>query len=160
MIFMQKGFATLEIIFATMIIAILMGAAIPNVARVIDRVALDYETKRLYTDLRFLQSLNRMTNMKDTHFGTLDDNPPINLIVYPERYIFKRNYPNKIYAEHYFSNGVTVSKKNGTEIWQIKFDDMGKVTPAISDSLMLNSRFKKKTSIIFDSVGRFRGGRE
>lgn len=156
---MQKGFATLEIIFATMIIAILMGAAIPNVARVIDRVALDYETKKLYTDLRFLQSLNRMTNMKDTHFNTTDDNP-INLVVYPERYIFKKNYPNKIYAEHYFSNGVTVSKKNGNEIWQIKFDDMGKVTPAISNNLTLNSRFKKKTFIIFDSVGRFRGGRE
>ena len=164
MIFMQKGFATLEIIFATMIIAILMGAAIPNVARVIDRVALDYETKKLYTDLRFLQSLNRMTNMKDTHFGTTDDNP-INLIVYPERYIFKRNSPNKIYTEHYFSNGV-VSDKNNIGLRTITFDDMGKIRLLLegkqqsSYTLNLISRYEKKTAIIIDSVGRFRGGRE
>ena len=158
MIFMQKGFATLEIIFATMIIAILMGAAIPNAARVIDRVALDYETKKLYTDLRFMQSLGRMTNMNDSHFKTNLDNA-INLTIYTDRYIFERFSNSKVYGEHYFSNGVTASKKNGTEIWQITFDDMGKVTPALSNSLTLNSRFKKKTNIIFDSVGRFRGGR-
>ena len=168
MIFMQKGFATLEIIFATMIIAILMGAAIPNVARVIDRVALDYETKKLYTDLRFLQSLNRMTNMKDTHFGTTDDNP-INLIVYPERYIFKRNYPNKIYDEHYFSSGV-VSGNNRIGLRTITFDDMGKIKLLVNGkretSYTLNlisrlgTRYEKKTAIIIDSVGRFRGGRE
>ena len=147
----------LEVILVVLIISLLASAAIPNAVRMIDRVALDYETKKLYTDLRFLQSLERMTNMKDTHFSTTNDNP-INLIVYPERYVFKKVSDNKIYAEHYFSNDVTASKKSGTGIWQIKFDDMGRVTPAESAALELNSQFGK-SSIIFDSVGRFRGGR-
>ena len=155
---MQKGFATLEVILAVLIVSLLASAAIPNAIRTLDRVTLDCETKKIYTDLRFLQSFGRMTNMKDTHFSTTDDNP-INLIVYPERYVFKKVSDNKIYAEHYFSNYVTASKKSGTGIWQIKFDDMGKVTPAESANLKLNSRFGK-SSIIFDSVGRFRGGRE
>ncbi|MBQ6132327.1 MAG: type II secretion system protein [Selenomonadaceae bacterium] len=39
---MQKGFATLEIILFTLIIAVLATATLPNAARIIDRVALDY----------------------------------------------------------------------------------------------------------------------
>ena len=52
---MQKGIATLEVILAVLIIALLMKVAVPNATRLIDRAALDYETKRLYSELRFLQ---------------------------------------------------------------------------------------------------------
>lgn len=151
---MQKGFATLEIVLVTLIIALLMSAAVPNAVRVIDRVALDYETKRLYTDLRFLQSFDRMTNMRDSHFGTAYDES-VKLIIYPERHVFEKNSLSKIYSEHYFSSGVTANKAK-----VIRFDDMGKITPAASDTLILTSRLGKKTSIVFDTVGRFRGGRE
>lgn len=151
---MQKGFATLEIILLTLIIVLLMTAAVPNAGRVIDRVALDYETKRLYTDLRFLQSFDRMTNMRDSHFGTAYDESA-RLIILTNKYTVEKNSLSKIYFEHYFSSGVTANK---TKI--IRFDDMGKITPATSDTLRLTSRLGKKTSIFFDTVGRFRGGRE
>ena len=154
---MQKGLATLEIILVVFIISLLVGAAIPNAARILDTVALDYETKKIYTDLRFLQSFDRMTQMKDTHFIN-EKNESFELVVYPERFTVERTADSKVFAEHYFSKGVTASKNSDGEYWKIKFDDAGRVTPAESDSLELNSRFGK-TYIVFDSVGRFRGGR-
>ena len=160
---MQKGFATLEIILFTLIIAVLATATLPNAARIIDRVALDYETKKLYTDLRFMQSLERMTYMKNVNFsnldGTIDETD--RMIIYPNYYTLEKTANSKIYYEHYFSSGVTASEKSKTEpTWTIKFDDAGRINPAISDTLKLTSRFNKNSYIVFDSVGRFRGGRE
>ena len=151
---MQKGFATLEIIFAVLIISLLASATIPNAARIVDRVALDYETKKIYTDLRFLQSFDRMAYMKEEHFENAADNS-INLVVSPEKYIFKGNSIVKTYDEHNFSYGVTASKKNHNEGWIIKFNDMGKISPAESDHLTLTSGQGKEFYIYFDSVGRF-----
>ena len=155
---MQKGIATLEIILVTLIISILAAAAIPNVERVLDRVALDYETKKFYTDLRFVQSFDRAAHMEDNHFNTMKDNRAT-LIVYPEKYIFRKISAYKDLGEHSFSRGVTASKKNNSQYWQIQFDDMGKIDPAETNHLTLTSGLGKKTYIIFDSVGRFRGSR-
>lgn len=163
---MQKGFATLEVVIVIFIIAILMGAAIPNAVLIIDRVALDYETKRLYTDLRAVQSFDRIASMQDGHFGKPDNfgsisnvsttyKELVNLHVVNEKYTIAGNAFSTVYAEHYFSNGVTADKGK-----IIRFDDMGKVTPADSDTLYLTSRLGRKTAIVFDSVGRFRGGRQ
>lgn len=155
---MQKGFATLEIIFAVLIISILVAITIPNVVHVIDRVSLDYETKKIYTDLKFLQSHDRMAYMADSHFNTAKDSR-ITLVVYPERYILKKVSSNKEFYEHYFSNGVTASKNKDNEFWQIKFDNMGKVSPAESDHLTLTSGRDKAFYIYFDTVGRFQPSR-
>ncbi|MBQ4403268.1 MAG: type II secretion system protein [Selenomonadaceae bacterium] len=158
---MQKGFATLEIILFTLIIAVLATATLPNAARVIDRVALDYETKKLYSDLRFMQSLERMTYMKNVNFSNLDgtiDETDV-MFIDPNYYTLEKTANSKIYYEHYFSSGVTASQNDG-KAWTIKFDDAGRISPAISDTLKLTSRFNKNSYIVFDSVGRFRGGRE
>ena len=155
---MQKGIATLEIVMVIFIVGVLASCAVPNAVRVLDRVALDYETKRLYTELRFLQSHERMTYMPDSHFEEIRGNKIENfqnkLTVCPERYVLEKNNAEKIYDEHYFSSGVTASK-----ILTIKFDDMGKIAPAISDTLNLKSRLGKELYFVFDSVGRFRGSR-
>lgn len=151
---MQRGIATFEVILAALIIALLASVAVPNVTRVVDRVALDYETKRLYTDLRALQAFDRMTDMGDSHFKIAVPDESVKLVVYPERYDLEKNSNGKIYSTHYFSNGVTADKTKS-----IKFDDMGKVSPATSDTLYIISRLGKRNSIVFDSVGRFRGGR-
>ena len=156
---MQKGIATLEIILVALIISVLASAAIPNVTRVLDRVTLDYETKKFYTDLRFLQSFDRMAYMQDNHFDTNKDSR-VTSVVYPEKYIFKKFSANKELGEHFFSRGVTASKKNNSDYWQIKFDDMGKIQPAESDHLTLTSGLGKKFYIYFDSVGRFTPSRE
>lgn len=155
---MQKGIATLEIVMMIFIVAVLVSCAVPNAVRVLDRIALDYETKRLYTELRFLQSHERMTFMTDSHFekarGNKIDNFQNKLTVYPEKYTVTKNSTSEIYAEHYFSGGVTVSKN-----LTIKFDDMGKISPATSDTLTIKSRLGKNLYFAFDTVGRFRGSR-
>jgi len=157
---MQKGFATLEIIFVVLIISFLASATIPNVVRVVDRVTLDYETKKLYTDLKFLQSFDRMAHMKDGHFNNIHHSTAIdssiNLVVEPERYIFQKNSNKKIYGEHEFSYGVTATQKDNKKNWEIKFDDFGRVSPAESNHITLTSRFGENF-FIFNSVGRFRG---
>ena len=151
MIFMQKGFATLEIVLVIMIIAILATTTIPSAARIIDRVSLDYETKRIYTDLRFIQSFDRMAYMKDSHFDTNYDER-IKFVIYSDRYVFEKNSDGKIYTENYFSKGVMMNK---TKI--IIFDDMGRINPAKSDTLTLSSKFGSQKYFKFDTVGRFRG---
>ena len=150
---MQKGIATLEIIMVIFIVAVLISCAVPNAVRVLDRVALDYETKRLYTELRFLQSHERMTFMRDSHF-TEAENFQNKLTVYPERYVVEKKDAVGFYYEHYFSNGVTVSKTK-----TINFDDMGRIAPAASDTLIIKSRLGKELYFAFDTVGRFRGSR-
>ena len=157
---MQKGFATLEVIFAVLIIAVLATCAVPNAARMIDRVALNYETKRLYTEMRFLQSYDRMAFMKNSHFDAANSVNSVNdesfrLLISQKKYIVEKNSSGKIFAEHYFSNGMTVDKGK-----KIKFDDMGKVDPATSDTLTFTSRRGKKLYFVFDTVGRFRGSRK
>ena len=172
---MQKGFATLEIIFATMIIAILMGAAIPNAARVIDRVALDYETKKLYSKLRDVQAFDRMTNMKDSHFSTNDESSVISLEILSDKKTYLvRNRTSSSHKEpyeiHTLPKGFTFYDDGTENFSYIKFDDMGKPRgmnnyqnpkgKALNGHIRINSSFNKDSYIYFDSVGRFRGGRE
>lgn len=162
---MQKGIATLEIILAVFIVGLLASCAVPNAVRVLDRITLDYETKRLYTELRFLQSHERMTLMRDSHFNQNEnENFQSKLTVYPERYAVTKTDDDKIvYSEHKFFNGVTASKKDYKNFWAIKFDDMGKPKSlkdsALNGHIVIKSRQGKELYFIFDSVGRFRGSR-
>ena len=159
---MQKGIATLEIVMVIFIVGVLASCAVPNAVRVLDRVSLDYETKNLYTELRFLQSNERMTFMKDSHFENVRGNKMENfqnkLTVYPERYVVEKISSAKVYDEHKFFNGVTASKN-----WAIKFDDMGRSQSLDDDALdghiVIKSRLGKELYFVFDTVGRFRGSR-
>ena len=160
---MQKGFAALELVLVIFIIAVLASCAVPNAARIIDRVALDYETKRLYTELRFLQSHERMTSMRDSHFKIIDSENPVTVEINGTHYIIKKRDPEKIYEKYFLPKGFTLSYPANMNFRWIKFDNMGK--PQSSDNSALNghifitSRHGKKTKIIFDTVGRFRGER-
>ena len=83
------------------------------------------------------------------------------MIVRPKRYTIVNNNNDKIvYDEHYFIDGVTASQNDKYKDWFITFDHMGKVSPAITDTLTLTSRRGKKLYFIFDTVGRFRGSRK
>lgn len=165
---MQKGFATLEVILVIFIISVLMTCAVPNAARIIDKVSLDYETKRLYSDLRFVQALNRSGTVKNTGMNGIgiDSSPPATIILNNPTDIPKgwkadgwkitlgaeSNAPT-IRETHYLSYGVKLSSPN----FQINFDSDGK-SNINSNHLLLTSRSNKYSSkIIFDSVGRFHG---
>ena len=151
---MQKGFATLEVVIAVFVISLLFSCAVPNAARIVDRVSLDYEIKRLYTDMRFLQSHERMTSMRDSHGFDESPKSQVRMIVTTKGYRVEKNADSTFYYGNDFSNGVTADKGK-----IIRFDDMGRVDPATSDTLTFTSRRGKKLYFIFDSVGRFRGSR-
>lgn len=177
MIFMQKGFATLEIVLAIMIIAILATTTIPSAARIIDRISLDYETKRLYTDLRFVQEINRSTRIYFTAMGkgfALPSSPEATLTInMPARglhswQVFRDvNAGGKPVRElHYLPKNIKISFRNALKA-NINFDTTGKFkikgyneSSSNETTFVLTSRYGNGAKIVFNSVGRFLGGLE
>ncbi|MBQ6758866.1 MAG: hypothetical protein IKI76_04120 [Selenomonadaceae bacterium] len=157
---MQKGIATLEVILAALIIALLMKIAVPNAARLIDRAALDYETKRLYSELRFLQAMNRSAKFNTTGTGLSDvsgEYVSIKFTTEPPSYQVVRgldlNVTGKPVREtHYLSYGVKFSSPSSS----INFDSQGKAS-ITSNHITLTSRLGNTKKISFDSVGRMQG---
>ena len=151
---MQKGIATLEIILAIMIIGVLMKFAVPKAAQIIDAVALDYETKRFYSELRFVQAMS----VEDV------DRPVLFIDCTKNCYqVFKNAELVKAIREpHYFSYGVTIKLKNKSDTTiRIDFNSEGKAKiPNVTGSsytLILTSRRGKNKYIVIDSVGRIKG---
>ena len=70
----QNGFATLEIILVIGIIAIFSTVAVPKMARILDKVALDYELKHLYSDLNFARSIGKSSTFDGGIFPSGFDN--------------------------------------------------------------------------------------
>lgn len=171
---MQRGLATLELILAIMIIGVLVKVAVPNAAQILDTAALDYETKKLYSELRFIQEMNKSTTlspkgMGDTNFLTnnfgTNGQEDIIWIFTPGKNFYqisRRNISNMttLREPHYLSYGVTISFKTAIPENIISFDAEGKAVNAyrkvLSNTLILTSRRGKKRYIIFDSVGRMR----
>ena len=152
----------LEVVLVIFIVGVLVSCAVPNAMRVLDRVSRDYETKRFYTELRFLQSHERMTFMRDSHFDNVRDHRESfqnKLTVYPEGYIIQKIDGDNLHPDYYFKNGVTASKKNANEVWEFTFDEAGRISPAVSNHLTITSRQGKELYFVFDTVGRFRASR-
>ena len=158
---MQKGIATLEVILAALIIALLMKVAVPNATRLIDRAALDYETKRLYSELRFLQAVNRSAKFDPAGTGgfyvTKDEFLSIKFTTEPPSYQVVRgldlNVTGKPVREvHYLSYGVKLSSPKDS----VNFDSQGKAS-ITSNHITLTSRLNQTKKISFDSVGRMQG---
>jgi len=155
----QRGIATLEIIIAVMIIAMLTKIAMPNAEKIIDRIALDYEHKRLYSELRFVQSANRSSRISDNGMqGVLTSansgkKPTLSINRGKNFYqVFREEaLDNPIREPHYISYGVTIYYLPKSKI---TFDAEGKSN--ISDHITLKSRLGKIKEITFDSVGRMR----
>ena len=162
---MQRGLATLEIILAIMIIALLMTAAVPNALRMLDSAALDYETKRFYSELRFLQAIDRSgtINNAGTDKKAFDVDAAPHMQIAPENFsyqILRGNVPLR--EVHYMQNIKGIAFKNVSN--KIYFDTTGQATnpsgSALNGRLILTSQLDRQSTIIFDSVGRIRGGRD
>lgn len=155
---MQKGLATLEIIFVTIIIAVLISATLPNVRRIIDTAALDYETKRLYSELRFVEAMNRSSKINTIGTGgtgllTNSGEKPTLFIDYEGKYyqVFRdEGLTKKIRKSHYLSYSVKISSPKN----KINFDSDGKAN-INSNHITLTSQFNSR-DIVFDSVGRLK----
>ena len=165
---MQKGFASLEIILTVLIVALLAGAALPNALRVLEKVSLDYETKRLYSELRFAQALSRDSNV-ETKF--MSGNFKMHTSPGATVTIDYSNRPNSWQARlgtkssdpllrevHVLRHGETFSLTNDS-LKKISFDSTGKHD--LNGTWQLTSRTGKyKSKIIFNTVGRILVGTE
>ena len=168
---MQKGFATLEIIFAVMIVALLAGAALPNALRVLEKASLNYETKRLYSELRFAQALSRDTSVETNFMGInfeMKTSPGVTVMINslnssirPDSWkIFRdKNSDDKILREqHYLRYGEQFSFTNDN-LQKISFDSTGKHDA--DGTLTLTTRSgRDESNIVFNSVGRILVGRD
>ena len=156
---MQKGIATLEVILAALIIALLMKVAVPNATKLIDRAALDYETKRLYSELRFLQAMNRSAKFDLTGTGLSDVSGEYVSIKFTDKsYQVVRglSYTGSAVREaHYLSHGEKFSWKYSKTLKPISNDRSGNFDVK-SDTLILTSRLGNKNRLVFNSVGRLR----
>lgn len=157
---MQKGFATIEIILVTLIIAVLVKVAVPKAAQLIDNATLDYENKRLYSELRYVQAMSRSNEIQSTGTGntslltTTAEQPTLFIDTTKNYYqVFRSPELKKILREpHYLSNGIKISSPENN----IKFNSNGNAN-INSGSITLTSRLGKKKYIIFNTVGRIRG---
>lgn len=169
---MQRGFATIEIILVTLIIAVLVKVAVPKAAQLIDAVALDYENKRFYSESRYVQAMGRSTKLSITGVGNTNivsatgTQPTLHIDTTKNYYrVFRNAGTDKPLREpHYLSNGMTIKLESGTDATiQINFDSDGKAiirndsNTLNSATLTLTSRLGKKKYIVFNSVGRIRG---
>ncbi|MBR0061474.1 MAG: hypothetical protein IJP68_08335 [Selenomonadaceae bacterium] len=158
---MQRGLATLEIIFAIIIIGVLVKVAVPNAARILDTAALDYETKKLYSELRFVQEMNRSSTVVSTGTGRTEQSGDYIILTIKrnEKFYQVSRGTASLGEPHNFSYGVTVKLENSNdEIIRIYFKSDGKadINDKNSDTLTLTSRLGKKRYIRVNSVGRIR----
>ncbi|MCR5833654.1 MAG: hypothetical protein K6G55_03285 [Selenomonadaceae bacterium] len=160
---MQKGIATIEIIIVTMIIGILMTAAIPNAKNLFDRVSLDYETKKLYGDLRYLQTVNRAATVQMTGTSRTDiqsQNLKLKIIPLNKKYRFMSG--KVVFGdEHTIRNikSINLNFDINVDRDELIFNHLGQLTnnqSVLSGNITYTSRFGRKTAIVFDSVGRIR----
>ncbi len=160
---MQRGLATLEIIFAIIIIGVLVKVAVPNAARILDTAALDYETKKLYSELRFVQEMNRSSTIVSTGMGNTNllssGSDYIILTIKRAENSYQVSRGTKSLREpHNFSYGVKIKLEYSNDaIIKIYFvDGKVRINGKNGDTLTLTSRLGKNRYIILNSVGRMR----
>lgn len=149
----QRGLATLEIILVVMIIAVLTTIAVPKMARLVDKVQLDYEMKIFLSTLDFAKSLNKSAfyNREIFQYAPLSNTPSkvqVNINENLRRYEIKQD--SAVLQSHDLPAGFSI-KRNGS------LGVMINVSEGNSGHIALTSKFGDKRYIYFDSVGRWSG---
>lgn len=147
----QKGFATIEIVFAVMIIALLSSVSLPKLARIFEVAQLNYETKRFVSEFYFAKSLSRSVKFEpEIFYGVTSGGKPISFSVASRSYVLKSSgdvFGEKISLPKKFS---IVRENLSTDL---QFEN-GKVKPAKSGTYTFSSPHGFSQKIKLDSVGR------
>lgn len=169
----QNGFATLEIILIVGIIAIFSTVAVPKMARILDKVALNYEMKHLYSELNLARSIGKSSNFNASIFnGQIRSDGDVGLYIYKKdnRYEIQRHNLNTFSHSHNLSNGITLTfnssltffSLSGVKVkivsseYPITFENPSRYSGG-SNTITLTSKYENSAQIVFDSVGRWRG---
>ena len=150
----EKGFAMIEIILLTLIISVLTATAVPKISKMLEKVSLDYETKKMYSELRFVQSVNRSATFDEAFFqNKIPNSKPVMFQASSTFYqIFRGDNNHLIRPRHNMSRNIslTFSSDKMRMFW---FEPYGKVSANGSITIKSNVGERK---MIFDSVGRWR----
>lgn len=160
----QCGFATLEIILVVAIIGIFSSVAVPKMARIVDKVCLDYEMKHLYSDLNFARSVGKSSTFDAGIFPGVEEIGGGKV----EFWIYGKYYGNKNARNHYQMmrtsvNSISYYRHNLTNGIELNFDHSNKILQiscysfSISQTIDLKSKYGDSAQIKIDSVGRVRG---
>ena len=150
----QRGFITLEIILVTVVVSILIAAAVPKISKMLEKIALDYEIKRFYSEVRFMQTSSRLTGFDRRNFsmGTgTDTNITMNILKYGKNsYYYLSRGEYNIRETHFLSGGINFGK---SESFYFKPSNL----PSLTGHITFGSPSAGKVNVYFDSVGRWRG---
>lgn len=162
----QNGFATLEIILIIGIIAIFSTVAVPKMARILDKVALNYELKHLYSELNLARSIGKSSMIEGGIFNNFDNtgNGKVELLLYSNKYsnsktrnrymLMRQSVDNsKSFFFHKLTNDIKLDGNNSVR--KISFNNAG--TFSNPPGIELISKYNNKAYIYLDTVGRIRG---
>lgn len=154
----QCGFSSLEIILVVAIIGIFSTVAVPKMARILDKVCLDYEMKHLYSELNLARSIGKSSTFKNPLGGEASQQS-VELWIYSKNYgnanarnryqIMRQSLTASPYFRHNLSNDIKLEFTRGNEILKINFSE--------SKTINLNSKYGDSAQIKIDTVGRVRG---
>ena len=162
----QRGLAALEVVIVAAIVAIFATAAVPKMARILDKVQLDYEMKHLYSTLNLARSLGKNSVFYPVVFSGIEkQSNNVELQIHKNNdtvakncYEIVRQSTSSTYYMHYLRNGVTLYF-DGSSPLKIHFDNANQYSDANSKTITLTSKFGE-AYVISNSVGRFRGSYE
>lgn len=148
----QRGLATFEIILVVMIISVLMTVAVPKMARLVDKIQLDYEMKIFLSTLDFAKSLNKNAfyNREIFQYAPLSNTPDVRVNINENLRRYEIKQDSKVIESHDLPKNFSI-KLNSSLANPINFLE-GK-----SGHITLTSKFGDKRYIYFDSVGRWSG---
>lgn len=162
----QRGIATLEIVLVVAILGTLSAVAVPKMARIVDKVCLDYEMKHLYSDLNLARSIGKSSTFDSGIFQLADSQQKIELWIYGKYYsnanaknryqIMRTSLSSSPYHRHKLTNGIELDFNHSNTILKISFDNSARYSKG-SQTLTLNSKFGNSAYFKFDTVGRWRG---
>lgn len=153
----EKGFATIEIILLTLIISVLTAATVPKISKMLDKVSLDYETKKMYSELRFVQSVDRSATFDDAFFSNkIPNSKTVRFQASSTFYkIFREDDSQLIRPRHNMSKNISLTFSSD-KIKNFWFEPYGKVSANGTITIKSDVGTRK---MIFDSVGRWRAER-
>ena len=161
----QRGLAVLEVMIVAAIVAIFATAAVPKMARILDKVQLDYEMKHLYSTMNLARSVGKNSSYQVPALG-YGGGHSLGILIGKKNYRFQKNGLD--ISKHILFNGIEMTTtSSGGSFNQIIFEpngfsltglnSKGKYFTSKSGNVQINSRFGKSTKIYLDSVGRIRG---
>lgn len=146
----QRGLAMLEVVIVAAIVAIFSTVAVPKMARILDKVQLDYEMKHLYSTLNLARSVGKNS----------DGNVKLIVSKKNNKYHISSQvgFSSVKYYEHFLPEKFDLSYSGNNDILQITFNNPSMYSEGSGKkTITLTSRLGSKAKIVANTVGRWRG---